>query len=104
VFTGSVEHAIAHIEESLQGKVDAAFVDVKASEHFIEKNPTTVLRLAEGLRFTPDETYLGFRVAARKGETQLISFVNGVIDEVLASGQYMQWYEEAIQRADALGL
>ena len=26
VFTGSVEHAIAHIEESIQGKVDGRFL------------------------------------------------------------------------------
>lgn len=26
VFTGSVEHALAHIEESIQGKVDARFL------------------------------------------------------------------------------
>ena len=26
VFTGSVEHAIAHIEESIQGKVDNRFL------------------------------------------------------------------------------
>ena len=87
-----------------EGRVDAAFVDVKASEHFIEKNPTTVLRLAEGLRFTPDETYLGFRVAARKGETQLISFVNGVIDEVQADGLYETWKQEALERCRELGL
>ena len=36
VFTGSVEHAIAHIEESIQGKVDARFLRwyaVKLFEH-----------------------------------------------------------------------
>ena len=34
------------------------------------------------------------RIAAQKGEIQLICFVNGVIDEVLESGQYMAWYNQ----------
>ena len=46
----------------------------------------------------------GDRIAAREGEGRLIAFVNGVIDEVLASGAYMEWYEEAAARANALGL
>jgi len=60
--------------------------------------------MVPGVHFTLEAQFEGDRSAARNGEGQLIAFVNGVIDEVLASGQYMQWYEEATRRADALGL
>jgi hypothetical protein len=60
--------------------------------------------LVPGARFTLEPQFEGDRIAAKKGEGQLIAFVNGVIDEVLASGQYMEWYEEASRRANALGL
>ena len=52
----------------------------------------------------PEEQYLGNRVVAKKGELQLIYFVNGVIDEVTESGAYTKWIEEAQKRADELGL
>jgi polar amino acid transport system substrate-binding protein len=34
----------------------------------------------------------------------LLYFVNGVIDEVLKDGTYMQWFEEARKRAEELGM
>ena len=43
-------------------------------------------------------------LAGRKGEIQLMYFVNGVIDEVLESGQYRAWYDESRERAARLGL
>ena len=43
-------------------------------------------------------------MVAKKGELQLIYFVNGVIDEVLDNGTYLKWIEDAQKRADELGL
>jgi polar amino acid transport system substrate-binding protein len=60
--------------------------------------------MAEGLTFSLDEEYRGDRIAAKKGETMLLYFVNGVIDEVLKDGTYMQWFEEARKRAEELGM
>ncbi len=82
------------------GQADAAFVDVQNSAAFFEKNPDTSLRLVEGLEFTPDEIYLGKRVATHKGEIQLMYFVNGVIEEVLEKNLYETWLQEAAARAD----
>ena len=39
-----------------------------------------------------------------KDDLELMYFVNGVIDEVLASGQYEEWFGEAAARAAELGL
>lgn len=88
----------------MDGTVDAAMVDTQTGHAYIEGNPRCGLMMVPGVNFTLEEQFEGDRIAARKGEGQLIAFVNGVIDEVLASGQYMQWYEEAVRRADALGL
>ena len=87
-----------------QGKADAGVVDKETAETYIRNNPTAGLALAEDLYFVLEEQYLGDRVAAKKGEAQLIYFVNGVIDEVLADGTYLKWIEEAQKRADELGM
>ena len=88
----------------MDGTVDAAMVDEQTGRAYIESNPRCGLMILPGVHFTLEEQFEGDRIAAKKGEGQLIAFVNGVIDEVLASGQYMEWYEEASRRADALGL
>ena len=88
----------------MDGTVDAAMVDTQTGQAYIEGNPRCGLMMVPGVHFTLEAQYEGDRIAARKGEGQLIAFVNGVIDEALASGQYMEWYAEATRRADALGL
>lgn len=87
-----------------QGKADAGIVDIETAEAYIRNNPDSGLCMAEGLYFSLDEEYLGDRIAAKKGETMLLYFVNGVIDEALKDGTYTQWYEEARKRAEELGL
>ena len=87
-----------------QGKADAGVVDMETAENYIRNNPESGLALADNLTFELEEQYQGDRIAAKKGETQLIYFVNGVIDEVLADGTYMKWLDEAQQRADELDM
>lgn len=87
-----------------KGRADAGAVDIRMAEDYIRNNPGCGLCLAEGLYFSLDKEYLGDRVAAKKGETELLYFVNGVIDEVLKDGSYLQWIEEARKRADELNL
>ena len=87
-----------------QGKADAGVVDLETAQNYIRNNQGSGLILAEGLYYVPEEQYLGNRVIAKKGELQLIYFVNGVIDEILASGTYEKWIKTAQERADELGL
>ena len=87
-----------------QGKADVGIVDLETAQAYIRNNQGSGLILAEGLYYVPEEQYLGNRVVAKKGELQLIYFVNGVIDEVLEKGAYERWIEEAQERADQLGL
>ena len=86
------------------GTADAAMVDIESGSAYIEGNPECGLTLVPGVRFTQGEAFDGDRVAARKGENQLIAFVNGVIDELLESGQYRAWMEQYAALADELDM
>ena len=79
-------------------------VDIASAQSYIDSNPNCGLMLVPGLRFNQEEAFRGDRVAARKGETQLIAFVNDVIQEVSDSGQYGRWYRQHALNADWLGI
>ncbi len=81
-----------------EGDADAATVDIETALAYIQNHPSCGLTLVEGIRFDLEEQFEGDRIAARKGEIQLMYFINGVIDEVLASGQYQAWYDIYDQR------
>ena len=74
---------------------DAAVVNVAAAKAYIATHPQ--LALVPDLQLQIAKEMQGDRIAAKKGEVELIAFVNGVIDEVLADGRYIEWmktYEE----------
>lgn len=87
-----------------KGKADAGIVDMETASNYIRNNPDAGLTLADGLYFMLEEQFMGHRIVAKKGELQLIYFVNGVINEVLEDGTYLEWIREAQERADELGL
>ena len=97
----SVQDVYAALES---GMADCAVVDVETAETYIEKDSDGTLMVLPDVRFHLEEQHKGERIAAQKGQIQLIYFVNGVIDEVLESGQYMEWYREADELAKSLGL
>ena len=72
---------------------DAAVVNVAVAKAYIESHPQQKLTLAPGLIFEIDEQMEGDRVAGKKGELQLMYFVNGVLNETLESGIYYEWME-----------
>ena len=86
------------------GTIDAAAVDLETARLYIENNPSCGLYLTDSIRFSLDEQFQGDRIAAPKGELQLMYFVNGVIDEITKSGQYEKWFDEYTEYADKLGL
>ena len=88
----------------MSGTADAGVVDLESTQTYIRNNPNCGLVITEEIRFSLEEQYRGDRVAGKKGETELIYFVNGVIDEVVESGIYDQWVEDARKRADELDL
>ena len=93
------------VYEAVESKAaDVGIVELHTARNYFSKNPDCGLCLVEGLDFVPEEQYQGYRVAAKKGERQLVYFVNGVINEVLEDGSYERWLEEAEKRAGELGL
>ncbi len=78
----------------ISGEIDAAVIEMESTEIWLESHPDSGLVLLPDLRFTLAPEADGHRVAARKGEIMLTAFINGVIDEVLNSGQYEAWIDE----------
>ena len=87
-----------------EGLADAAAVDMETARAYIQNNPDCGLALVTDVSFQLEEQFRGDRVAAKKGELQLMYCVNGVIDEVTDSGLYRQWYDESSDYAASLGL
>lgn len=86
------------------GTADAGFVDMETAQNYIKNNPDSGLMLVSTVQFSLEEQDLGDRICAKKGELQLICFVNGVIDEIIADKSYDKWIKEAEKRASELGL
>ena len=86
------------------GEADAAMVDWSSASAHINSDPDCGLMLLPDARYTLEEVYAGDRVAGKKGELQLMYFVNGVIDDLLAANKYDTWYRQYSDRAAKLGL
>ena len=86
------------------GAADAGLVQARMADRYLKMYPGCGLCKAEGLPLVQERAFVGDRVAAKKGETELMYFVNGVIDELLAADAYDDWLEEATERAEDLEL
>ena len=84
-------------EAVMNGEADVGVVDLENATAYIENHPACGLMIVPEAFFTLQQQYLGDRIAAKKGEIELMYFVNGVIDEVLETGQYERWFEEYAQ-------
>lgn len=78
----------------MTGEADAGVVDLENARAYIGNHPDCGLCVVPNVFFALQPQYEGDRVAAEKGEIELMYFVNGVIDEVLESGQYERWFDE----------
>ena len=86
------------------GEADAAVVDIENAGTYIQSHPDCGLYIIPGIGFQMDEQFKGDRIAAKKGEIQLMYFVNGVIDEILLDGSYEKWFGEYSDYAARLDL
>ena len=86
----------------MEGKADAGVVDISIARVYIENHPGCGLAIVPDVVFALQPQYTGDRIAAKKGEIELMYFVNGVIDEVLASGQYEAWFTHFAHESAAL--
>ncbi|MBR5109652.1 MAG: transporter substrate-binding domain-containing protein [Clostridia bacterium] len=85
-----------------EGKADAGVVDIGIARVYIENHPDCGLLIVPDVSFALQQQYTGDRIAAKKGEIELIYFVNGVIDEVIASGQYEAWFDYYAHESSSL--
>ena len=83
---------------------DVAAVDIETAQTYLEENSVTDLMLIPGLVFARSGDENGDRIAARKGETELIAYCNVIIEELLESGQYDKWYDHYNRYASWIGL
>jgi len=77
---------------------------VNTAELYIRANPEAGLMVVEGFKFYQDESTLGTRIGMPPGEQELTDKINEIIDEVVASGIYEEWYAEYTEYAASLGL
>ena len=87
-----------------RGIADAACVDYETGAGYVREHPGENLMMVEGVAFKMKKEYEGDRIAGKKGELQLMYFVNGVIDEMISKDLYHQWLEAAEIRMGQLNL
>ena len=81
------------------GKVDAVAVADAVGEAYTENYPE--LAMAD---FYFEYESQGNVVAVTKGQDELLAEINRIIDDVMDKGLYKQWWDEAVEQANALGL
>jgi len=87
-----------------ENKADSCVVSIPMAQLYIDANEGSGLAIVGGFEFTVDKELGGTRIGIPSGEDELAEKINGLIDEVVSSGQYEQWYEEYTDYAKKLGL
>lgn len=85
------------------GKVDALACTCELAKGYASANENLVKADAE-FDIAYDSIHDGNVVAVQKGQTELIDFINEIIDEVNEKGLYDQWNTEAKATAKELGI
>lgn len=85
-------------------KADACVVDKTMGQMYIDANENSGLMIVEDFKFYIDEATSGTRIGIPKGEEELAAEINAIIAELVTSGTYEAWYEEAEDYAKSLGL
>lgn len=86
-----------------EGKADAAIVARSSAQLYVDNNPGCGLVVLDYKFILPPE-YDGTRIGMKKGETDLLDFVNGCIDELNETGQYNEWYDYYTEYGRQLGI
>lgn len=81
------------------GKVDGLAAAEVVANNIVEKNDTLTL-VPENFEYSSD----GIVCGVPKGEDELVAKLNEIIAEVVDSGIYYQWMEEANALANSLGV
>ena len=85
-----------------EGKADAAAVSIATAKLYAEANPGVTV--ANEFRFVEDGTTSGTRIAMPKGEVELTEKINEIIEELMAEGKIIEWYDYYSEYAANLGI
>ena len=87
-----------------ENKADVCVTNKKTAQLYIDANTNCGLIIVEDFTFAEDESTQGTRIGMPLGEDELTARINKIIDEVIKSGIYDEWYEEYSEYASSLGL
>ncbi len=85
-------------------KADCCVVAISMAQLYIDANPKSGLLIVENFEFKVDESLGGMRIGMALGENELAEKINEIIEKVVSTGQYEQWYKEYAEYAKKLGL
>lgn len=98
-YVSSMTDAFLMVQEN---KADLAACFIGNGRLYAQANPD--VNVVNGFKFVENKEWGGTRIGMMKGEDELTDAINAIIDEVIASGIYAQWYDEYAAYAKTLGL
>ena len=98
-YVSSMTDAFLMVQE---GKADLTACFIGNGRLYSEANPQ--VSIVNGFKFEENKEWGGTRIGMQKGEDELTEAINAIIDEVVASGIYAQWYDQYAAYAASLGL
>lgn len=87
-----------------ENKADVCAVSIAMAQLYIDANPDAGLMVVENFEFEVDESVDGTRIGIPLGEDELTDEINKIVDEVVGTGLYEEWYLEYTEYAKKLGL
>ena len=98
-YVSSMTDAFLMVQEK---KADLAACFIGNGRLYSDANPG--VNIVNGFKFVENKEWGGTRIGMKKGEDELTAEINAIIDEVVASGIYAQWYDQYAAYAKSLGL
>ncbi len=98
-YVSSMTDAFLMVQEN---KADLAACFIGNGRLYSEANPE--VNIVNGFKFEENKEWGGTRIGMQKGEDELTAAINEIIDEIIESGVYAQWYDEYKLYAESLGL
>ena len=98
-YVSSMTDAFLMVQEN---KADMAACFIGNGRLYAEANPE--VNVVNGFKFEENKEWGGTRIGMMKGEDELTAAIIEIIDEIIASGVYAQWYDEYKAYAETLGL
>lgn len=98
-YVSSMTDAFLMVQEN---KADLAACFIGNGRLYSDANPG--VNIVNGFKFVENKEWGGTRIGMKKGEDELTAEINAIIDEVVASGVYAQWYDQYAAYAKSLGL